>query len=269
VKGDRKGIVGMRARFLTQVLILAGVAGILDLLALAVLHVSINTGPLFCGVAGTVSLAWGLWRRRHAQARLPWPPFVKRGLTVAIVVWAISLAVFVVLVLSAARDESERPVSHTIVLGAGLLGDRITATLLERLRIAAAYLQAHPDVIVIVSGGKGSDETRAEADAMADHLLSHGVAAERMVRERRSLSTWQNLRYSKDLLLADKGALPAVLIITSDFHVARAKFLARRLGFEAYGLPCPTPWYQYPNVLVREYFAFAKSWLVDRVPGGR
>ncbi len=249
----------------TRLLICAGVAGIADALALLAKGVAPSLGTLFFGIAGVPCIAWGLWRRRHAHAPLPWPRALKRALAAALAAWAASVLLFTVLVLSAARDESSSPAGVALVLGAGLRGERMTLTLARRMQVAAAYLRAHPRVTALVSGGQGAGESRTEAAAMADYLVAHGVAPERIVREERSTSTWENLRFSQELLRELPGPPAPVLIVTSDFHVPRALLLGRRLGLEVRGLPCPTPWYTYPNNLVREYFAFASSWLFDRV----
>ena len=51
-----------------------------------------------------------------------------------------------------------------------------------------------------------------------------------------------------------------VLIVTSDFHMCRAKYIAKTLGMEPYGLSSGTwPWILKLNYTLREVFAFCKA----------
>ena len=53
----------------------------------------------------------------------------------------------------------------------------------------------------------------------------------------------------------------SVLIITSDFHMPRAKYIAGKLGMTPYGLTSDTwPWILKVNYQLREVFAFVKAW---------
>ena len=54
-----------------------------------------------------------------------------------------------------------------------------------------------------------------------------------------------------------------IVFVTNDFHVLRARILARRFGFEAYAIPAPTPRVIMLNSYLREFFAFVKSMAVD------
>ena len=83
-----------------------------------------------------------------------------------------------------------------IVLGAQVKGIKITDSLKRRLDRAVRYLREFPETKVIVSGGKGPGEDITEADAMGDYLISCGIDPGRIVRENRSASTRENLRYS-------------------------------------------------------------------------
>ena len=66
----------------------------------------------------------------------------------------------------------------------------------DRLDKALDYLEEHPDVQVVVSGGQGPDEPTTEAQAMYDYLTEHGVEPERIWQEDQSHNTWQNVRYT-------------------------------------------------------------------------
>ena len=74
---------------------------------------------------------------------------------------------------------------------------------------------------VVVSGGNGL------ADSMKDFLQFEGVPGDKIVVERRALSTRENALYTRDFLNHVAG--PKVLL-TSDFHVYRSVRAFQKVG---------------------------------------
>mgnify|MGYP000059286597 FL=1 len=147
-----------------------------------------------------------------------------------------------------------------VVLGAQVQGDEPSLTLKKRLDKTLEFMQEHPDRTVIVSGGQGPDEAHTEASVMARYLIEHGVDESRVIQEEQAHDTRENLEYSRVLAEQHGMDTTSVLIITSDFHLCRAKYLARRLGMEPYGLASQTwPEILRVNYLLREVFAFIKA----------
>ena len=72
-----------------------------------------------------------------------------------------------------------------IVLGAGLHKDKPSKLLQCRLNKAYDYAAAHPDTLVITSGGQGRDEWLPEGDAMRDYLIAKGLPADRVLNPAR------------------------------------------------------------------------------------
>ena len=95
-------------------------------------------------------------------------------------------------------EKTDEPVSAVIVLGAGVNGETPSLTLRTRIDAAAAYLEEHPDVPVILSGGQGPGEAITEAECMRRALVRRGVDESRLYPEERSTSTQENLRYSQN-----------------------------------------------------------------------
>ena len=156
--------------------------------------------------------------------------------------------------------EADSAPEFVVVLGAQVQGDRPSLTLKKRLDLALSYLEAHPQARVIVSGAQGADEAYTEASVMAGYLTARGIAESRVIQEDRAHDTRENLAYSRALAQAQGMDTGRVLIITSDFHLCRAKYLARKLGMEAYGLASQTwPEILRINYLLREVFAFVKA----------
>ena len=149
-----------------------------------------------------------------------------------------------------------------IVLGCGVRGDRVSVGLARRLDKAAAYYREHPDVLIVVSGGQGAQETIPEADAMARYLLAQGVPAEKILKEPTASSTLENLQFS-DALLREKLQRDdyTAALVTSRFHVFRAEHIACALGFSFTHLGAGSIWYTVPMNNLRELCAIANELL--------
>ena len=147
-----------------------------------------------------------------------------------------------------------------VALGAQVQGDQPSLTLKKRLDLALEYLTGHPQASVVVSGGQGADEAYTEASVMAKYLTARGVDESRVLLEEQANDTRENLEFSRTLAQAHGMRTDRVLIITSDFHLCRAKYLAKKLGMEPYGLASRTsPEVLRVNYLLREVFAFVKA----------
>ena len=81
------------------------------------------------------------------------------------------------------------------------------------------------------------------------------------MQETQARDTRENLIFSAELAEKRGVNTESVLIITSDFHMTRAKYIARTLGMTSYGLTSSTwPWVLKVNYELREVFAFVKAW---------
>jgi len=179
--------------------------------------------------------------------------------------WLISFFLFCGLIHFHSTSRELPDADYLVILGAGLNGETPSLTLYERLVAGLNYLQEHPDLPVIVTGGQGPGETIPEAEAMQKFLTASGIDKERILTENKATSTMENFVYTAELL-QNMGVRQPIKInfVTSDFHILRSQMLAERNGFVAGSISSPTPYYLVPSCLVREYFALAKSFIFDR-----
>ncbi|MGI6224745.1 MAG: YdcF family protein [Peptococcales bacterium] len=190
---------------------------------------------------------------------------IPRILVFLIILGVASFIIIEGLILIEGSKKSTNKVDYVIILGARLYGEIPSPALLERLKVAKDYLIENEDVKVVVTGGQGIDENIPEAQAMAKYLVNNGIEEDRIIIEDKATSTFENLLYSLNKLreIYDEENLN-VLIVTNKYHVFRAKFLAKRLGMNPYGLPAKIP----PTIIVqsyiREYFAVIKSIIFDK-----
>ena len=154
-----------------------------------------------------------------------------------------------------------------VILGCQVKNDGPSQLLRDRLDEALSYLDDHPDLTVVVSGGQGPDEPSTEARAMADYLMEEGVEEDQILLEDQSHNTVQNFRYTAQLLEEQGYDLEntQVLVVFNGFHLTRARMLAERTGFEEVStLAAPSS--HLPSRLkmyIREPLALAKSFLFD------
>ncbi|HEV7319828.1 MAG TPA: YdcF family protein [Ensifer sp.] len=152
--------------------------------------------------------------------------------------------------LQALEDRFPRPAPPTslscvIVLG-GAFENEVTAgrggielnqaadRFIETVRLAKRY----PEARILVSGGDGSISGAYSGDAHASKAFfdAFEIADNRVIREEDSRTTFENARYTKDLLAAN--GLAQCALVTSAYHIPRsvALFRANDIGV----LPWPT-----------------------------
>ena len=201
-----------------------------------------------------------------------WAKWCKR---VLLVVFCAGFAFFIYLeariVSGAHADDPRRETSCVVILGAGVDGTQPSLTLRRRLDAALAYLADKPDLPVIVSGCQGAGEGISEAECMARYLIAHGVDEERIWKEEQASSTRTNFIFSLALMRlrgADMSAPFAV--VTSDYHIARTRYIAERVGVAPDGIVMVSStlpqsvYYAFltANFYVREAFALANEMLL-------
>ena len=145
-----------------------------------------------------------------------------------------------------------------IVLGAGLMEDRVTPLLASRVDRAIDFYGKQIEKtgkrpMIIMSGGQGPDELVAEAVAMKDYAVSRGVKEEDIVCEDRSTSTEENIKFSSHIVDDYGLENPRVLFFTSNYHVFRAALIARDQGLDYNGLGAGTKFYFLVSAFIREY----------------
>ncbi len=171
---------------------------------------------------------------------------MKYVVRVLVILLAAAVALFVgleAIIWMGGKDDAHRDAPVVIVLGAKVWPGGPSPAMVRRLEKALDYRNAHPDAVLIVSGGQGSDEPTSEAQAMRDYLIEAGVPDSQIVMEDRSTSTAENLRFSMELMREhgyDPDTTP-VVIVSNSFHLTRVRMLAKRYGLDADTLGAPMP----------------------------
>ncbi len=149
--------------------------------------------------------------------------------------------------------KKKRNADYIIVLGAGIIGSRVTPLLAARIEKGIELLCYNPNAVLIMSGGQGSGEDIPESKAMADYAIDKGVSAEKIILEQKSVSTEENLRFSRELINKQN---PQIIVVTTVYHMLRALILAKRQGIKCVGFGAKTKWYFTLNAFIREFVGY-------------
>ena len=145
------------------------------------------------------------------------------------------------------------PNAPVLVLGAGVLPDKEPSQiLLERLKTALYLFQSGRTPWILVSGDNRSVYYN-EPQAMRRWLLKQGVPPTHVISDYAGRRTYDSLRRAQAVF----GVRRAV-VVTSDFHLPRALYLASSMGLEATGVAADTsgvPLKARAGFLAREFAA--------------
>lgn len=118
-----------------------------------------------------------------------------------------------------------------IVFGASVHPNGDLSQMLEdRVETAIALYKAGKVDRILVSGDNRRPEYN-EPKAMADYLTSHAVAPQDVVLDYAGRSTYETCLRAKEIF-----GLQRALLVTQEFHLPRALYLAHELGLDATGV---------------------------------
>jgi uncharacterized SAM-binding protein YcdF (DUF218 family) len=165
-------------------------------------------------------------------------------------------------VIAGSKTDKNPEAKYLVVLGAGVNGTVPSVTLYNRMNAAYDYLEEYPNSIAIVSGGQGSGESITEAYAMKTWLVNEGIDSSRIIEEKKSTSTMENLKFSF-AIITERGDEPSgnVALVSSEYHLYRAKKIAESLGVTVKGIAGHTTLpLMMVNYFIREGLASIYMW---------
>ncbi len=161
-------------------------------------------------------------------------------------------------------DTVEYREDAVIVLGAGVRGDRVTLPLKMRLDKAVDFHHKNPEALIVVSGGQGLQETVTEAYAMEKYLIQHGVDKNKILKEEKAASTFENMKFSKEILDNYFTTAYSVTIVTNHFHIFRGTAIAQKAGFQnVTHMHAGLQWYNLLPCFFRESLAVIKMLVLE------
>ena len=126
-----------------------------------------------------------------------------------------------------------------IVLGAGVRNDGTPSDILaDRLETSLEVYRSNLGNVFILSGDHGREEYN-EVRAMKDYIMKDNIDEKIIFMDHAGFSTYDSMYRAKEIFKVDKA-----IIVTNEYHLPRALYIARKLGIEAYGVKSDKRGYQ-------------------------
>lgn len=151
-----------------------------------------------------------------------------------------------------------------IVLGAAVWENEPSPSLRERLDLALQLYRDEYVPFLLVTGGLGEGKQVEEATVMKKYLMDNGVPEDSIIVENQATSTYENLAFSKKLM--EDYSFKSALIVSHNYHLARAMDIATQLQIPASPVGTPSNVLFTPFHKAREVFAYTKWKLSDYLP---
>lgn len=118
-----------------------------------------------------------------------------------------------------------------LVLGAYVFPSGTVSTMLnDRLTVGYELYEQEKAPKLLVSGDHGRKDYD-EVNSMKNFLKDKGVPGKDVFMDHAGFSTYESVYRARDIFKVRK-----VIIVTQEYHLKRAVFVARALGLEAYGV---------------------------------
>jgi SanA protein len=144
-----------------------------------------------------------------------------------------------------------------MVLGAQVIGNKVmSGVFADRVETARLLYKAGKVQKILVSGDD-SQPNYDEVDIAKDYLLANGVPAEAIYLDHAGLDTYDSMYRAIHIF-----NIQSMLIVTQDFHLPRAIYLARNLGLDVAGVSADLHKYvTIDKMVARERLARVKAFL--------
>lgn len=154
--------------------------------------------------------------------------------------------------------------SCIIVLGAKVHPDgSMSKSLQYRCDAALEAWESGAASKLILCGGTVGEAPCSEASVMAEYLMGKGMPLDAIILEDASRNTVENLKFAR-AIMEENGFVDAA-IVTSDYHVQRAIWIARKFSIRACGIPAKSPQKLYHRLkcLCRECVSWCVFWYYE------
>ncbi len=158
-------------------------------------------------------------------------------------------------IVSAEQAAAYENTDCIVVLGCGVYADGTPSPMLrDRLERAIELYKAGAAPKIIMSGDHGT-EGYDEVNTMKKYAVDAGVPSEDVFMDHAGFSTYETVYRAKEIFCAEN-----VIIVTQEYHLYRALYLAEKLGLKAHGVGADYRTYAGQTVRnVREILARCKD----------
>lgn len=161
-------------------------------------------------------------------------------------------------ILTMEKAQQLQDVDCIIVLGCQVRADgSLSAMLRDRLVRGVELYRAEVAPKLLMSGDHGQTDYD-EVGAMKQYALDNHVPSEDVFKDHAGFSTYETMYRAKEIFKAEK-----VVIVTQEYHLYRAIYIAEQLGLEAYGVSADLQEYSGQTKRdVREVLARCKDYVM-------
>ena len=161
-------------------------------------------------------------------------------------------------ILTVPKAAELEDVDCIIILGCQVKDDgSLSHMLRDRLMRGLEVYEAGAAPKLLMSGDHGREEYD-EVGAMKNYAIENGVSSENIFMDHAGFSTYESVYRAKEIFQADK-----VIIVTQEYHLYRALYIAEQLGVEAYGVSADLNRYAGQSMRdFREVLARCKDWVM-------
>lgn len=237
--------------------------GILCMAYYAVLR-TFSQGQQWIGVWVVLAVLFvlaGLWRRyrkRHPELRISLE--IRTFCVTTVILAGILFGVVVGRTLAAMSGAAEKKLDYIVILCQSELSGETEEEMDARLDLALSYMEADPDLKVIVSGGWNADSGTAPAYYMYQYLVEHGIKVNRIYWENHTGGSEENLTHVKSISGVPEHGIG---IISSNYFTYRLSRIVNRVGiWNAQMIPVSTDVWLLPHRIVVEFLNILYSKLM-------
>ena len=128
------------------------------------------------------------------------------------------------------EEANIKDIDCILVLGAGVWGENPSPMLEDRLLRAIELYKNGVSSKIIMSGDHGREDYD-EVNIMKNFAIEKGVPSEDIFMDHAGFSSYESIYRAKEIFDCKK-----IIVVTQNYHLYRALYIANQLGVEAYGV---------------------------------
>ncbi len=134
-------------------------------------------------------------------------------------------------ILTEAEARALEDVDCILVLGAGVYANKYPSAMLEDRLLKGIGLYELEVSDRLLMSGDNSKVHYNEVKVMKDFAINKGVPSAHVFQDHAGFSTYESMYRARDVFAATK-----IVIVTQEYHMYRALYIAQALGLDAYGV---------------------------------
>ena len=133
-------------------------------------------------------------------------------------------------IITPEEAKEQNNIDCILILGAGIRGNYPSPMLEDRLK-QGIYLYNEKVSTKIIASGDHMNQDYDEVNVMKDYLVGHKIPSQDVFMDHAGISTYDSIYRAKYIFNVKK-----MIIVTQEYHLHRALYIANSLGIEAYGV---------------------------------